>query len=56
MAVLDTIQLPERPSGVVCGLLVVFTGSVKNKLVLSHAIDHLKLGQSCLISQRNKVM
>ena len=55
MVILDTIQIPKRLSGVVFGLPVIFTGSVKNKLVLRYVMGHLKLGESCLNSQRNDV-
>ena len=55
MVILDIIEIPKRLSGVVCGLPVIFTGSVKNKLVLRYVMGHLKLGESCLNSQRNDV-
>lgn len=54
MPVLGMIQFPKRPSRVLCGLAAVFIGLVKNKLILSYPIDHLVLGQSCLISHRKK--
>lgn len=56
MLILGTIQFPKRPSRVACGLTVAFIGSVKNKLLLLHAIDYLVLGQSYLISHRNEMV
>lgn len=54
MPVLGTIQFPKRLFRVGCGLIAVFMGIVKNKLILSYTVDHLVPGQSCLISHRTK--